>query len=478
LAFGRRQPLAPKVVNAGRLLRGLDDMLRRSLGEGIEIETIVAGGLWNTFADVGQLENALLNLAINSRDAMAGHGKLTIEAGNASLDDQYVARHGDLAPGQYVMIAVTDTGCGMSPELVDRVFEPFFTTKPEGQGTGLGLSMVYGFVKQSGGHIKIYSEPGHGTTVRMYLPRSREQETAEAEIDRGPTVGGSETILVVEDDEDVRATVVEMLTDLGYRVLRAKDAQSAFAIIESGVPIDLLFTDIVMPGPMRSTELARKARERMPRMAVLFTSGYTENAVVHGGRLDEGVDLLSKPYTKESLARKLRQCLRNRQPQSSETRSYSDTRRNSSPSKPALAKADGDGATAKTPLRILFVEDDALIRISTTDMLSSLGHEIHPAEDASRALDILKKEAIDVLITDVGLPGVSGSELAAQACRLRPELKVVFASGYQMSPGAFHKDLAGKSTVVGKPYDDQALARALSSVLATSRTKDGSGASS
>ncbi len=220
LAFGRRQPLAPKVVNLGRLIRAIDDMLRRALGEGVDIETLVSGGLWNTFVDTVQVENALLNLAINSRDAMNGHGKLTIEAGNAWLDDAYAARHDEVAAGQYVMIAVTDTGAGIPPDVIEHVFEPFFTTKPEGQGTGLGLSMVYGFVKQSGGHIKIYSEPGHGTTVRLYLPRARGSEDVETDIDIGPTTGGTETVLVVEDDEQVRGTVVDLL--VGHRLPRAE----------------------------------------------------------------------------------------------------------------------------------------------------------------------------------------------------------------------------------------------------------------
>ncbi len=308
LAFGRRQPLAPKVVNLGRLISSFDDMLRRALGEGVEVETVIAGGLWNTFVDMVQVENALLNLAINARDAMEGHGKLTIEAGNAYLDDQYAARHTEVSPGQYVVIAVTDTGAGIPAEILESVFEPFFTTKPEGQGTGLGLSMVYGFVKQSGGHIKIYSEVGHGTTVRLYLPRSKNMEDVETDVEFGPATGGAETVLVVEDDEQVRHTVVDMLSELGYRVLKAKDAGSALAIIESGVPIDLLFTDVVMPGPLRSPELARKAKERLPSLAVLFTSGYTENAIVHGGRLDEGIELLSKPYSREALARKIRYC--------------------------------------------------------------------------------------------------------------------------------------------------------------------------
>ncbi len=224
LAFGRRQPLAPKVVNLGRLIRSTDDMLRRALGDGVEIETVISGGLWNTFVDTVQVENALLNLAINARDAMEGHGKLTIEAGNAYLDDDYAVRHADVTAGQYVMIAVTDTGPGFPPDVIEHVFEPFFTTKPEGRGTGLGLSMVYGFVKQSGGHIKIYSEPGHGTTVRIYLPRAKGIEDAEPERRAGPATGGGETVLVVEDDEQVRGTVVDLLSELGYRVLKAKDA--------------------------------------------------------------------------------------------------------------------------------------------------------------------------------------------------------------------------------------------------------------
>ncbi|WP_156414091.1 ATP-binding protein [Bordetella sp. N] len=313
LAFGRRQPLAPKVVNLGRFVRGLDDMLRRALGDGVEIETIVSGGLWNTLADPYQVENALLNLAINARDAMDGHGKLTIELGNTVLDDEYVARNADVKRGQYVMVAVTDTGSGMSSDILEQVFEPFFTTKPEGRGTGLGLSMVYGFIKQSNGHIKIYSEPGHGTTVRLYLPRERQEEDIVADVDSGPIAGGTETILAVEDDEDVRATVVDLLTELGYRVLRAKDAQSALAIVESGVAIDLLFSDVVMPGPLRSPELARKTRQRLPNVAVLFTSGYTENAFMRDGRLDEGIELLSKPYTREAMAQKIRHVLHSQQ---------------------------------------------------------------------------------------------------------------------------------------------------------------------
>jgi PAS domain S-box-containing protein len=311
LAFGRRQPLAPSVVNMSRFLRGFDDMLQRSLGEAIEIETIVAGGLWNTMVDRAQLENALLNLAINARDAMNGVGKLTIEIGNAYLDDAYARTRPEVTPGQYVMLAVTDTGGGMTEEVMAQAIEPFFSTKPEGHGTGLGLSMVYGFVKQSGGHFALYSELGHGTTAKLYLPRSLEKEDLPAELLPGDATGGTETILVAEDDAEVCATVVDMLRGLGYRVLKAMDGESAFAIVQSGVKIDLLFTDVVMPGTLRSRDLARKAQEHIPDMAVLFTSGYTQNAIVHGGRLDKGVELITKPYTREELARKIRHVLAN-----------------------------------------------------------------------------------------------------------------------------------------------------------------------
>jgi PAS domain S-box-containing protein len=309
LAFGRRQALEPRVVNIGRLVSGMGELLRRALGEAIEIETIGAGGLWNTLIDPANLENAIVNLAINARDAMDGAGKLTIEVGNVSLDDAYSKAHSEVSPGQYVMLAVTDTGCGMPPDVVAQAFEPFFSTKPEGQGTGLGLSMVYGFVKQSHGHIKIYSEVDQGTTVKLYLPRTNQKEDIVGEVDQEAALGGTETILVAEDDDEVRATAVEMLTDLGYRVYKARDAMSALSVIEKGHAIDLLFTDVVMPGELKSPELARKAKERLPNITVLFTSGYTENAIVHGGRLDAGVDLLPKPYTRDALARKIRRAL-------------------------------------------------------------------------------------------------------------------------------------------------------------------------
>ncbi|MDB5369570.1 MAG: hypothetical protein JWP20_1128, partial [Roseomonas sp.] len=318
LAFARRQPLEPRAINLGRMVREMDELLRRAIGEAIEVETVIAGGLWNTLTDPHQVQNVILNLAVNARDAMAGGdaasatGRLTIEAGNAMLDDLYAAQHVDVKAGQYVMLAVSDTGCGMTREVMEKAFDPFFTTKREGSGTGLGLSMVYGFVKQSHGHIKIYSEPGQGTTIRIYLPRTREAEEMLPDLASAPIESGTETILVVEDDPVVQATVVDLLKDLGYTVLRASDGQSALMLARSGISIDLLFTDVVMPGPVRAPDLARQVQAMMPGVGVLFTSGYTENAIVHGGRLDPGVNLLSKPYRREDLARKVRHTLNNR----------------------------------------------------------------------------------------------------------------------------------------------------------------------
>jgi PAS domain S-box-containing protein len=443
LAFGRRQPLEPRVVKVSRVVIGMEDMLRRSLGEEIEVELVLSGGLWNTAVDVAQVENAVLNLAINARDAMDGAGRLTIEASNAVLDDLYCRNHADVAPGQYVMIAVTDTGAGMAAEVLRQAFEPFFSTKEEGKGTGLGLSMVYGFVKQSGGHVKIYSEPGQGTTVKIYLPRTLAAEDAVAPAAvPSPPVGGTETILVAEDDEAVRTTVVEMLSDLGYRVLKAGDAASALAVVESGVPIDVLFTDVVMPGTLRSPELARMARARLPGLAVLFTSGYTENAIVHGGRLDAGVELLGKPYTRESLARRIRQVLANQ--------------RSRAPGEAPAAHPRADGNEDGVSLRIVLVEDEDGIRDSTEALLRHFGHDVRSAGTAEDALALISGES-DLLITDVQLPGMSGDMLAAEARVLAPGIRIVFATGkgdVNNWPDA---------VVLKKPYDLRALGAVLGS---------------
>jgi CheY-like chemotaxis protein len=289
----------------------MEQMLRRTLGEDVEIEMRLAPPLWPALADRAQVESALLNLAINARDAMPGGGKLTIETDNALLDQDYAVHNAEVAPGDYVALAVTDTGTGMTPEVLGHAFEPFFTTKEVGKGTGLGLSMIYGFAKQSQGHVKIYSEVGHGTTVRLYLPRktaAAEGAAAPGSVNRA-RAGGSETILVVEDDADVRAFVVGQLGDLGYRVIEAADGPQAQRILESDQPIDLLFTDVVMPGGMTGRQLADAARAHRPGLKGVFTSGYTENSIVHQGKLDKGVSFLSKPFRRQELALKIPETL-------------------------------------------------------------------------------------------------------------------------------------------------------------------------
>ena len=325
LAFARRQSLRPKVVNIGRLIPQAADMLGVALGEGVEVETVIAQGLWNTTVDPVQLETALLNLALNARDAMAGRGKLTIEIEAATPDSLTGAPHSDLAEGQFVRVSVTDTGCGMPPETVERAFDPFFTTKAAASGTGLGLSMVHGLVKQSDGHIWIDSAVDRGTTVHIFLPRASDSEDAQEEPALGHVAQGSETVLLVEDDDGVRATTADMLTELGYAVLDACDADHAVAILESGVTLDLLFTDVVLPGKMRSTELAHKAQDLLPGIAVVFTSGYSYNELVRGAALTDGTELLGKPYTREELDLTLRRALAARAPSASTTREAATT---------------------------------------------------------------------------------------------------------------------------------------------------------
>jgi CheY-like chemotaxis protein len=306
LAFARRQPLAPKPINVNGLVQGLSEFIRRTLGEEVDLEVVGSAGLWQVEADQGELEAAILNLVVNARDAMPEGGKLSIETSNAFLDEAYCRDQMDIKAGQYVLIAVTDTGSGMDREVLDRAFEPFFTTKQAGQGTGLGLSQVYGFVKQSNGHVKIYSERGEGTTVKIYLPRllgaTPEPMPREPEA---PSGDSGETILVVEDDADVRAYVVEVLRRLGYRVLEAKDGPSALA---NAGPIDLLLTDVVLPG-MNGRQLSEAMKAQRQDLKVLFMTGYSRNAIVHQGRLDPGVELIQKPLSQGVLAAKIRSIL-------------------------------------------------------------------------------------------------------------------------------------------------------------------------
>jgi PAS domain S-box-containing protein len=318
LAFSRQQPLDPKPIDANKLVAGTSDLLQRTLGETVALETVLAAGLWRAFADANELENALLNLVLNARDAIRegnkqGDGKVTIETANCYLDDSYVSTLSEpVGPGQYVMIAVADNGIGMDAKTVERAFEPFFTTKEVGRGTGLGLSQVYGFVRQSSGNVKIYSEPGEGTTIKIYLPRfigDEAQPYVSKKAEESDSIAGSETVLVVEDDELLRTYTVEVLQELGYRVLEARNAAAALDILSCETHVDLLFTDIVIPGGMNGRALAEEALRRVPALKVLFTTGYTRNAIVHHGRLDPGVALLGKPYSPSDLAAKIRSVL-------------------------------------------------------------------------------------------------------------------------------------------------------------------------
>jgi len=441
LAFGRRQALEPRVVNLGVMLRNMDDLLRRALGDLIEVETVVADDLWNTHVDPNHLENVVLNLAINGRDAMATGGRLTLELTNTAFHDAYGAVPEEVEPGEYVLLAITDTGTGMPREVLDRVFEPYFSTKPEGQGTGLGLSMAYGFIRQSGGHLQIYSEVGQGTTVKVYLPRSTDQVLDVAPLPELPITGGAETILVVEDDRYVQAAAVEMLSDLGYTVLKADDAQSAMAIIGSGIKIDLLFTDVVMPGQLRSSEMARLAVRALPDLKVLFTSGYAENAIIHGGRLEEGVQLLTKPYSRAQLATKVRRIL-GPAPEPEPMRHE----------KPATEQA----AAARKSLSILVVDDEPATREAVSELLTEVGYEVRQAANESEALHVIEERPVHVLITDIALQGHSGVDLARRARELCPGLNVIFASGNEAPQP---RETGFDCVAVRKPFSAEQLCK-------------------
>ncbi|WP_416398547.1 response regulator [Allohahella sp. A8] len=435
LAFARRQPLRPVPLNLNRILRSMSGLLRQALGESVELDAIESAGLWNTLVDPHQLENVILNLAINARDAMPNGGKLTLETANTHLDELYVLTQPDLPAGQYVLLAISDTGTGMPAEVMERAFDPFYTTKLDGKGTGLGLSMAYGFTKQSGGHIRIYSELDKGSTFKIYLPRSYEAEAEMPLAAGGPVVGGTETILVAEDDPAVRSTAVSMLQGLGYRVLQAEDGQSALSVLKSGAPVHLLFTDVVMPGPVSSTDLAAKARALRPDILVLYTSGYTQNAIVHGGRLDPGVELLSKPYRREDLARKVRQIFESRT---------------------ALGQTVVEQDIGS--LHILMVEDDISTRDAVCELLAYLGHQVIGVESAEAALDRLAQTSFDVLLTDLNLPGASGLELIRESKLIDPDMAIIVASGLGGETGIEEHAVQIRLT---KPYDLAALKSAL-----------------
>jgi PAS domain S-box-containing protein len=311
LAYSRKQTLDTQPTDINKIVQDSIELARWTLREDIEIETVLGAGVWPAMIDPGQLGNSLLNLCINSSHAMAEGGKLTIETANAHIDQAYANEHNEVKPGQYVMVAVTDTGVGMPPEVVERAFDPFFTTKEVGQGTGLGLSMIYGFTKQSGGHIKIYSEVDQGTTIKLYLPKAANAAAGArpSQLAKRAMPMGTETILIVEDDPDVRAFVVIALRVLGYNILEAGDGPAALELLEGGPHIDLLLTDVVLPGGMNGRQVGEQVRRQFPNVKLLYSSGYTENAIIRGQKLDQDAQLLPKPYTREALAIKVREIL-------------------------------------------------------------------------------------------------------------------------------------------------------------------------
>jgi PAS domain S-box-containing protein len=400
LAFSRQTPLDPRPIDIGRLVGGLSDLLRRTLGEQVTVETVLGGGLWRANVDPNQLEVAIINLAVNARDAMPGGGTLTLETANVYLDEHYAAAQVEVVPGQYVMVAITDNGSGMSAEVRSKAFDPFFTTKDVGHGTGLGLSQVYGFAKQSGGHIKIYSEVGEGTTIKLYFPRvhaTASDDENEAGTPVLASATSSETVLVVEDDPDVRSYSCDTLRELGYSVLEAKDGRSGLIVLDSNPQIRVLFTDVGLPGGINGRQLADEARKRRPRLKVLFTTGYARNAIVHDGRLDPGVELIPKPFTQAALASKLRDI---------------------------IDASDGPG-------RILVVEDEPLIKMLATEFLEEAGFRVDSAGTATEAMNRLRLTSftIDAVIVDIGLPDRRGDTLVREIRAIHSSLPIIIATG-------------------------------------------------
>jgi CheY-like chemotaxis protein len=441
LAFSRRQALDPKLIDVNRLVAGMSDLLRRTLGERIDVVTVLDSELWQAHADPNQLEGALLNLAVNARDAMTEGGKLTIKTANAELDERYArTQEEQVAPGQYVAIMLTDTGTGMSPDVMARVFEPFFTTKDIGHGTGLGLSQVYGFVKQSGGHVNIYSEPGQGTTVKLYLPRHFAGAHRAEVIDQpaNPPGNSSETILVVEDDPDVRAHSVEVLRELGYRVLEAPDAQAAMECIRQESDITLLFTDVGLPGGMDGRQLATAAKCLRPKLKVLLATGYARSAIMADGRLDAGGELITKPFEYSALAKKLRDILDRR-----------------------------------AALCVLVVEDEPLVRMTLVDDLKAMGLRVEQAGSATEALSKASQaiDGIDGAIIDVGLPDRKGDTLALELRARYAALPLIIASGYGEAamPAGIKSDPRVRLLV--KPYDRKQLEVMLHNLGLLARTR-------
>jgi DNA-binding response OmpR family regulator len=440
LAFARTKPLEPCVLDANGLVSGMSDLLQRTIGDEIVVRTLLAEDLWPIEVDPAELETALLNLAVNARDAMPAGGTLTIETANVELDCAYAATNTDVTAGLYVLISVADTGTGMPSDVLKQVFEPFFTTKQDGLGTGLGLSQVYGFVKQSGGEVKLYSEPGLGTTVNIYLPRAREsEETAgwqavetESSTEKIPLSVAGEAILVVEDDEDVRNFTAGSLRELGYRVLEAGDAAAAREIVELEPEIQLLFTDLGLPGGTDGKALADQVQKIRPSLRVLITTAYAGSALVHDGRLDSGVDLLSKPFTVAALATRIRDL---------------------------LDRNDNKDNKVVEATNILLVEDEALLRMLIADVLTDAGYHVEEAASFREGLSKMKDGSVRFAgaVIDLGLPDRPGDELIAEVRAINPGLVIVLATGF--ADGSVRRRFADDKGVhiLVKPFQPEAL---------------------
>jgi signal transduction histidine kinase/DNA-binding response OmpR family regulator len=434
LAFARQKPLEPRVLDVNDVVLGMSDLLQRTLGERINVRTVLDSDAWRIETDPTELEAAILNLAVNARDAMPEGGELVIETANVELDSAYANANMDVKAGPYVLISVSDSGMGMTAEVLKRVFEPFFTTKPDGHGTGLGLSQVYGFVKQTGGHVKLYSEPAIGTTAKIYFPKVLRSEDPARRIDEPrkldeiPVARAEETILVVEDDEDVRNYTVVSLRELGYGVFEAVDAVSALEIVEREPGIDLLFTDLGLPGAMDGRALVERVRAMRPALQVLITTAYAGSALVHEGRLDPGVELLSKPFTFVALASRIRNLL-------------------------DRGKATLDGGC------VLVVDDEVLLRMLVVEALGERGLHIAEACNYHQAIAQIRSvgDQLAGAVVDLGLPDRPGGDLVAEIRALRPHIPIILATGYAGEDVRRRFASDAYIQVVGKPFDPDVL---------------------
>lgn len=435
LAFARQKPLEPRVLDVNELVLGMSELLRHTLGERINVRTALDAEAWRIEADATELETALLNLAANARDAMPAGGELVIETANVELDSAYARANSEVKPGPYVLISISDSGSGMTADVLNRVFEPFFTTKPDGHGTGLGLSQVYGFVKQTGGHVKLYSEPSIGTTAKIYLPQAahplrpiRQPIDEPLKGDQIPAAQEGETILVVEDDADVRNYTVGSLRELGYLVFEAVDAASALLILQREAGVQLLFTDLGLPGAMDGKALAERVRAVRPSLRILMTTAYAGSVLVREGRLDPGVELLGKPFTLPALASRIRQLLDRR-----------------------------DEHPFAAPL--LVVDDEALVRMLVVDALTERGLEAEEAGNFQEALAKISSLGgrLGGAIIDVGLPDRPGDALVAEIRKLHRSVPIILATGYAGEDllRRFANDPFVK--IMEKPFDPNAL---------------------